>query len=298
MHPAAATTPTTLVEKAQSILTSTSCSDELLRSIGLSNEEVLERDWHGLSGTKIVAKHLDIEEQEHDLAEFHLKVSTRMATHLALTVENFMTAEYRSAGILSTVPELAQESARLLRDHLLRKPALDMSSFERTVRTDDALWSQLDRFSDHQEPTLLWRQGCAFRDLFAFLAVRFLSCGDSVLNAEGIHSRWQHLLRAKHSIKHPLLSSILKVAFALTDGADLPSVDVLLPHYSQVRIDFVSLSNHGGKKEMYLQRFNLSRADAILLKGPRVAAVGVDGPDVRWVDGTHVLSQGSTSRLA
>ena len=201
-----------------------------------------------------------------------------------------MTAEYRSAGILSTIPTLAQESARLLRDHLLRKPALDLSSFERTVRTDDALWSQLDRFSDHQKPTLLWRQGGAFRDLFAFLAVRFLSCGDSVLNAESIHSRWQHVLRRNHSIKHPLLSSMLKVSFALTDGAGVPSVGDLLPHYTQIRADLIVIESRGGKTEYYLERFNLGRADAILLKGPRAAAAGQDGPDVRWVDGTHVLS--------
>ena len=287
MHPRAGATPLALMETAQAILTSTSCSDDLLDSIALAREEVLAKDWHGLPGTKIVAKHLDIEEKEQDLAEFHLKVSTRVATHLALTVENFMTAEYRAAGILSNSPVLAQESARSLHDHLRGKPVADMNSFERVVRTDEVLWTQLDRFADHAPPTLLWRQRGSFRDLFASLAARIWVNGDSVLGAEGIHSRWQHLLRQKHAIKHPLLSSILKVAFALTDGGGLPNIDDLLPHYSRVRQDHalayaaaIGASTRGqAKQQMYLERFNLSRADAILMRGPRAAGAALEsGP--------------------
>ena len=223
------------MEQAQGLLTSTSCSDEFLDNIALSREDVLARDWHGRSAAWILARHRDVEEEEHGLAAFHLTVSTRMATHLALTVENFMTAEYQAAAILSTDPFLAQESARFLHDHLRRKPIVDMNSFERVVRTDEVLWMQLDRFADHEYPTLVWRQGGSFRELFSFLAVRFLANGDSVLNAESIHSRWQHLLRMKHAIKHPLLSSILKVGFAFTDGAGVPEVDDILPHFSRVR---------------------------------------------------------------
>ena len=139
MHPRAETTPVALMESAQAHLTHTSCSDELLDRIALSREEVPTKDWHGLSGAKIVAKHLGIEDKEQDLAESHHKVSTRMATHLALTVENFTTAEYRAAGILSCDALLAQESARFLHHHLRGKPIVDMNSFERVARTDEAL---------------------------------------------------------------------------------------------------------------------------------------------------------------
>ena len=75
-------------------------------------------------------------------ADFHLKVSTRMATQLALTVENFDTAEWRAAG-LSTQPSVAQQAAAELHEHLKRKAIADLSAFERCLRLDDAMWVQL-----------------------------------------------------------------------------------------------------------------------------------------------------------
>ena len=261
--------------------------------IGLTREALLANDWHALPYWKVLVKHRSADDDEYDLAEFHLQVSTRMAMHLSLTTENFMTMDYCAAGMLSADPARAQEAACIMRDHILRKPIRDMSGLERDLRTDNLLWAQLDRFADLRPPAKLWRGRGAFRDLFAYLAVRFLTARDSVLGSESIHSRWQHLLRAKHSIKHPLLNSILKTSYMLTDGVGMPSAEELLPHFSEARrehsqqyIDAIGRCATGyGRQEMYVNRFNIGGADVLLLKGPRVGAGIVDGgPEVRWVD--------------
>ena len=97
------------------------------------------------------------------------------------------------------------------------------------------MWAQLCRFADMKPPALLWKHNAAFRNLFTFMAMRFLGGEDNVLMAESMHSRWQHLLRQRHSIKHPLLNAILKLSCASNDGGGLPDEEELLPHYTNVR---------------------------------------------------------------
>ena len=158
MNPASKTTPQELVKKAQELLTSLQCSEELLGSIGLTGERLILDGRFEWPFTKVIAVHLDAEASDVALADSHLKVSTRMATHLALTVENFDTAEWRAAGLLSTQPSVAQQAAAELHEHLKRKAIADLSAFERCLRLDDAMWVQLREFADCAPPTLLWRK--------------------------------------------------------------------------------------------------------------------------------------------
>ena len=95
----AKTTPTELLADAQAAIADPLTSDALLELVGLTREELMDSDRNDWPYTKLIARHFNTEDREHELADFHLSVSTRMATHLALTVEHFMTAEYRAAGI-------------------------------------------------------------------------------------------------------------------------------------------------------------------------------------------------------
>ena len=140
---------------------------------------------------------------------------------------------------MSTNAVVANTAAQELYDHLRRKPLADLTGFERCIREDDELWAQLCRFADMRPPTLLWKRSAAFRRLYIFMAVRFLGGEDNVLRAESMHSRWQHLLRQRHSIKHPLLNAILKLSFASGDGGGLPGCEELLPHYTSVREEHI-----------------------------------------------------------
>ena len=82
-EPAAKTTPQELVKKAQELLTSVQCSEELLGSIGLTGERLILDGRFEWPVTKVIAVLLDAEASDVALADFHLKVSTRLATHLA-----------------------------------------------------------------------------------------------------------------------------------------------------------------------------------------------------------------------
>ena len=172
MNPAAKTTPKELVKQAQELLTPLECSEELLGSIGLTGERLILDGRFEWPFTKVIAVHLGAEASEVALGEFHLKVSTLMSTHLVLTVENFDTAEWRVAGLLSTQPSVAQQGAAELHEHLKRKAIADLSAFERCLRLDDAMWVQLGEVVDCAPPTLLWKNG-TFKNLFFFLGALF-----------------------------------------------------------------------------------------------------------------------------
>jgi hypothetical protein len=191
---------------------------------------------------------------------------------------------------------IAQEAASALRQHLLDKPLDDMTGFERVVRDGDGgvLWTELEAMSTCRPPRVMWRGNGAFKNLFRFFALRFLGNSDSALKAEGIHSQWQWLLRSKFSIKHKLLNAMLKIGYCTHNGS-MPEASELVKYFLQARRTFWDMLKHvpadvgkGFKnKWAWLSRFNVSVEDAMLLKGPAIAAspAAADAsPEVRWAN--------------
>ena len=295
MNPSAATTPAKLVQDASDEITSSAVSSCFAKFIGTSKEELLATDESHVPWWKLLTRHLELSEFDLETADFHLRVSSRMAMHLKLTFEHIEMPHWWAAALLSTDARCAQEAACALHAHLQRKAAHELSSFERAVQGDDALWAELGNFCERLPPVQLWRGKGAYQHLMRFLAPRFLGNQDSVLGAEGIHSRWQDIIRKKHGVKHPLLNSLLKLGFALTDGGGLPDLDALLPHFTQarqadqwryraLRVDG-TVAPKFRRREMFLERFNLSTQDAVLLKGPSAAHGEPDaGVDARWAN--------------
>ena len=191
---------------------------------------------------------------------------------------------------------IAQEAACALRQHLLDKPLDDMTGFERVVRDGDGgvLWTELEAMATCRPPRVMWRGNGATKNLFMFFAPRYLGNSDSALKAEGIHSQWQWLLRSKFSIKHKLLNAMLKIRYCINSGA-MPEASELVKYFLQARREIYDMLQNvpadvgrGFKtKWAWLSRFNVSVEDAMLLKGPAIAASPASAdasPEVRWAN--------------
>ena len=160
------------------------------------------------------------------------------------------------------------------------------------VAGEQELMQQLQEFSELSPPTLVWKQGGRFSKLFVFLAVRFLSNPSHVLECEGIHARWQWLEQGQRSVKMKTMNSVLKLSAYMLYQGDLPPADVLLPHIQLTRLHMremyqLACQGHvapGARAEwVYRDRFNLSLADANLLRAPQAQRQqgGNSSPQVR-----------------
>ena len=124
-----------------------------------------------------------------DMFEHHRLISSRMSTHMQLTFENIARFSWVMAGMLSTSPTCAQESAREAHRAILTKSSA--SPLALYVAADNVLTTQLAAFCDVTPPTLLWHNKGAYKDLFCFTAARFLAGPDHVLDCERVHAAWQ-----------------------------------------------------------------------------------------------------------
>ena len=292
MDPSARTTPAKLVKDATDAITNAQPSAELLQCLGSTLAAHLVDGYGQEPWWQAAARMLKVPDCLEVAAEFHLRVSTRMASHLALTFDNFDMSQWSAASLLSTNAATAQEGASALHDHLKRKPLASLTSFEQCIRCDEVLWAELGNFAERTPPVVLWRGDGAYRKLFEYMAPRFLACQDSVLGAEGIHSRWQHLVRTKHNVQHPLLSALLKLGYAEREGGGMPAMEDLLPHYQERRYFYwkeygqmkvAGVAPKLRKKAMQLERFNIHPNDAALLRGPAAPAAAQDATaNARW----------------
>ena len=118
---------------------------------------------------------------------------------MQLTFENIARFSWLMAGMLSTSPTCAQESAREAHRAILTKSSA--SPLALYVAADNVLTTQLGAFCDVTPPTLLWHNKGAYKDLFCFTAARFLAGPDHVLDCERVHAAWQWLEHNKRAIK-------------------------------------------------------------------------------------------------
>ena len=82
--------------------------------------------------------------------------------------------------------------------------------------------NQLGNFADSEPPQLLWRNNGQYRDLFIFMASRFLSAPDHVLDAEGTHAMWKWLETVKRGITFRTLNAVLRLQSYLRANGEFP----------------------------------------------------------------------------
>ena len=237
-----------------------------------------------------------------DLMKRHQMIASRMASHLALTCLNVAKSSWLSAQVLSMNADSARTGARLFHQHLIRLQANTASPYDAEWLQDEVKMAQLADFADMEPPCLVWRNRGVFRDMFIYLADRFLGAPDSVLDAEGVHARWKWVEHVHRRIEFSSLNAVLRLNDYITAHGDLPPDDETRPHLetlrAAMRLQYDAMRRTGviakGLRDKYMSqdRFNLSHADVNILKeaaGKRKDATHT--PQVAWGNYVRFLFQ-------
>ena len=289
-----------LMDKAYKMITSVAVDSQYLELADLTWVELHDVGWS--SQTQLPWVHVQVllipgmsaDEYESvmpDVMAYHTKIATRMATHLQLTAENISRTTWLSAKMLSDNATAAQIGAREFREKLLRTSPNNRNPYEKEFAEDPLKMKELEQFADCQPALRVWRGGGRFQHLFRFLAVRFASSPDHVLDCERVHAQWKWIEITKRSISFKMLNALLKLNHFVNSFGGLPPPGELGPHIEHIR--------HGTHRQLqtlrasgevapsmqadwiYRHRFNMSSLDVCLLKGrtatietlPRTATV-------------------------
>ena len=260
--------------------------DEFLVAHRLTRADLAARGWAHMGWVEIAVRHCcegDAFSQDdvlRDAYAFHMPVATNIAAHLQLVFENVMRTSWLAGAVLSPDAASAQRAARELHDKLIRTDAAARTTFEKAFVEDGRL-EMLAAFADRPAPVVLWRGDGRYAALFRWLAVRFLGNPDHVLQCESVHAQWQWIEAIAHNIKMKQLNAQLLVRAWLQHHHDLPSHDELGPHINDVQEDArrrYAIVAAGGAvaaghraEHLYLERFNLTAADVVLLGARRHA---------------------------
>ena len=169
------------------------------------------------------------------LLKHHQRVAFRMSTHLSLTSLNITGSHWLSAQMLSKCPEGARTGARLFHAKLIRLNPGTATAYEKEWLQDETKMGQLAAFADMEPACLLWRNRGAFKDMFIYLADRFLGSPDSVLDAERVHAKWKWVEHVRRSVAFNSLNATLRLNDYMDNHGDLPPNDGLRPHLETLR---------------------------------------------------------------
>ena len=282
-----------LIKRTSDQITCTRVTDEVLKDLRLTREEMVAVGFRGdtmLHWVEVAITLIsDITQQTindvlPDMMAYHAKVTLTMAAHVRMTAD-VLARSYLSAGLLQLNPVAAQVAARAFERHLASTPRALQTSFEQAFTDDDIKLNLLGQFCDVNPPVLLWRSNGRFAALFHFLAVRHLSCPDHVLDSEGVHALWKWIEQTKRNLSFKMLNALLKLQCYLREFGNFPdSVGAYVTRIAEAEgalYRAVTARGHVARgaraKDMYASRFNMSLADIQLLKEARAAGDNQQG---------------------
>ena len=209
---------------------------------------------------------------------FHKSVSDRASSHLALVAANIMRTSWLAAEMLSQDTLKAQSAAmQLIRTLSKISPAM-RTPFENYVFETTSLWNNIVDFAHANPPVRLWHGRGHFAETFKFLASRFLTAPDHVLDCERMHARWQWHCLSKRALKLMNLNATLKVSRYLEcHDYEFPPSSILEEYVvaeakelkNLYLIEDVDEVAKGWRFEfLFRKRFNLSPDEQSLLDPP------------------------------
>jgi hypothetical protein len=287
------TTFNDLLQRCMGIITSMFIDDQFMMRFGLERADLVAANLLGRTWVDVLI-HIMVEDEQlrHDcgpeIYQFQQGMTTRISTHLQLTMENVARFSWLLGALLQSNPTGAQAAARSCLLYLLtNKTTNPLAGY---IAANETLMQQLTLFADAPVATCLWQAGGRYKDLFIFIGIRFISCPDHVLDCEGIHSRWQWLEKGKRNVKLKMLNSILRLSSYVNHHGDLPALDSLIPYIQhirqQLRERYDQVMNQGDVAAglriewVYKDRFNLGLADLNLLRDPAPRHSGSSSPAV------------------
>ena len=260
-------------------------SEHVLKRFNITQEEMDAQGWEPKTWVDLVILQTV---EDRDLAaaaasqafEFHRNVSARASSHLALVAANIMRTSWLAAEMLSQDSLKAQSAAnKLIRYISSTSPAM-RTPFETYIFDTTTLWNNIVDFANANPPVRLWHGRGHFAETFKFLASRFLTAPDHVLDCERTHGRWQWQCATKKALKLMTMNATLKVTRYL-EGHDreFPEANILdeylVAETKELRWGTNAIDEDGDEiakgwrfEFLFRKRFNLSPDEAIEMEPP------------------------------
>ena len=210
-------------------------TDEVLKRFKTTQENLdalgwLPNSWIDLVVLMVMGDTTLVEGQLSEAFAYHKVITDKAASHLALVASNIMRTSWLAAGILSKDALQAQTGASQLVRHLATTPPALRSAFEDYMFSTTSLWQNLVDFANAKPPQRVWQGRGHFVELFKFLASRFLTAPDNVLDCERMHGRWQWQCEIKRALKMHTLNATLKLSRYLELNGGFPHIEAIAEH--------------------------------------------------------------------
>lgn len=282
-HVALNTTLSDLFDRAQNIISDLGIDAHVERFLGVTADRIDAlraatgariQNWVELCvRMEVSATTAEQDDMFDECTSFHSRVSLRMRSHLSLNSKNIHRTTWASARMLSTSPQLAKESANLLRSQLVSLRPGQATAFEACVLDDELFMRDLALICDDPLPACIWRKRGRTKYLFKFLADRFVGAPDSVGDSESIHAVWKRVEETRRGVKFKLMNALLKLRSYVREYSDLPAWVDIKAYVESIDAQMAALYNSmiadqgmRSSDTLYWERFNLRGTDLMLVR--------------------------------
>ena len=231
-----------MTEKFTQHIMSTEITDEVLKRFKTTQGNIDAKGWSSKAKTWVDLAILLVmdddalyEAQLDEAFRYHKVITDRASSHLMVTAANIMRTSWLAAEILAKDARKARTSAIELVKHLASTPPLMRTSFEAYMFETSDLYHNLVEFAHADPPVRVWQGRGIFAVLFKFLAARFLTAPDNVLDCERMHGRWQWQCDFKRALKMHTLNATLKLTRYLELNGGFPPHAALVEHLDAER---------------------------------------------------------------
>ena len=172
---AAATSWDELIGQAQGVVMDLELTDKAVLRLGSTPEAVAAlatrpKTWVHLCIYEIVGNEDLVHRHLEQALDFHRKVTSKAASHVALLGVNTLRTPWLAAKLLSCDKAIANAAAATLVRHLASTRPGNRTLFEQHLFDTEHLYKQLVAFSQADPPVLLWHGHGSHEGLFKFLA--------------------------------------------------------------------------------------------------------------------------------
>ena len=207
-------------------------TDEVLKRFKTTQANLDARGWSpktwvDLAVLLVVDDSTLYDAQAQEAWAYHQVITDKASSHLALVAFNIMRTSWLAAEILSKDAHKAQTGALELVKHLSSTPPAMRTAFEEYMFSTTGIWSNLVDFAYARPPVRVWQGRGSFPELFKFLASRFLTAPDNVLDCERLHGRWQWQCDFKRDLKMHALNATLKLTRHIELNGGFPKHEAL-----------------------------------------------------------------------
>jgi len=232
-----------MTQKFTQTILDTGITDEVLKRFKTTQANIDANGWSSKAKTWVDLATLLVMDDDGAWYEaqlagafaYHKVITDKASSHLLLTASNIMRTSWLAAEILAKDARKARTGAVELLKLLASTPPAMRTSFEAYMFGTTDLYQDLVNFAHTEPPVRVWQGRGSFAVLFKFLAARFLTAPDNVLDCERMHGRWQWQCDFKKPLKMHTLNATLKLSRYLELNGGFPPHAALAEHLDAER---------------------------------------------------------------